>query len=477
MNVLSQFQSEHSQYIHDVAYDFYGQRLATCSGEKIKIWEQDQNGQWSCHAHNEINNSHNGPILKLAWAHPEYGQVLASCSMDKTVKIHEEQIDPEKNVPQWKSPGSMADSMGSVQALEFSPRHHGLKLATCSQDGQVRIYESNDVLNLSVWVLWGQFTADPNFSTKTKKRTPCTCLSWNPSPFDGPIMAVGVGKVVQVWGYKLQKWVVMCELKGHESEVMGVAWAPDVGRQHHLIATACKDRKVRIYKLTSDSETGNYNIVDVAVLNQHEAAVWRVSWNITGTVLASTGDDGRCRLWKKKMTGEWMCIMVATGQHATNVVEHSNGEGEEKQEYFQLPATHSDYNNFSDPYKNNTQGSMSDTDSPSSDDSVNIPSVGKSHGNVSQKNSRPLQQSSNLHTGHFDATGNSIRSLLSSSTAPKKYSQQTNTAGRFSGSGNNDKYNGNKYNGGFTRHGSGGNPQEGANSDGSSEEVSSGSYN
>jgi WD40 repeat protein len=26
--------------------------------------------------------------------------------------------------------------------------------------------------------------------------------------------------------------------------------------------------------------------------------VWRLSWNVTGTILASSGDDGYVRLWK-----------------------------------------------------------------------------------------------------------------------------------------------------------------------------------
>ena len=30
------------------------------------------------------------------------------------------------------------------------------------------------------------------------------------------------------------------------------------------------------------------------------AQVWRVAWNVTGTILASSGDDGCVRLWKGK---------------------------------------------------------------------------------------------------------------------------------------------------------------------------------
>lgn len=38
----------------------------------------------------------------------------------------------------------------------------------------------------------------------------------------------------------------------------------------------------------------------MAQFDNHNSQVWRVSWNITGTVLASSGDDGCVRLWKGK---------------------------------------------------------------------------------------------------------------------------------------------------------------------------------
>lgn len=33
--------------------------------------------------------------------------------------------------------------------------------------------------------------------------------------------------------------------------------------------------------------------------------VWRVEWNATGTVLASSGEEGTVRLWKSNFKGEW----------------------------------------------------------------------------------------------------------------------------------------------------------------------------
>ena len=36
-------------------------------------------------------NSHTGPVWQVAWAHPKYGHILASCSYDGKVLIWKEQ--------------------------------------------------------------------------------------------------------------------------------------------------------------------------------------------------------------------------------------------------------------------------------------------------------------------------------------------------------------------------------------------------
>lgn len=41
-----------------------------------------------------------------------------------------------------------------------------------------------------------------------------------------------------------------------------------------------------------------FNVELVGDFNDHQSEVWRVDWNVTGTILSSTGDDGTLRLWK-----------------------------------------------------------------------------------------------------------------------------------------------------------------------------------
>ena len=81
-------------------------------------------------------------------------------------------------------------------------------------------------------------------------------------------------------------------------------------RSYHLLATASKDGHVRIWKFVEDEVSDQYKVDLIADFVDHDAEVWRVQWNVTGTILSSSGDDGKIRLWKSDVLNEWRCMSV-----------------------------------------------------------------------------------------------------------------------------------------------------------------------
>ncbi|KAI9098150.1 WD40-repeat-containing domain protein [Phlyctochytrium arcticum] len=341
MNEVTQFSAGHEDLIHDVAYDFYGTRLVTCSSDqKLKVWDMDEEtGKWIL---NDSWKGHDSSVLKVSWAHPEYGQVFASCSFDRTARIWEEQEHEAKSGGRrWIEKAKLTDSKGTVQDLEFAPNHLGLKLATSSSDGIVRIYEAMDVVQLSHWTLMDEL----EIVAGSKEPDGHYCLSWSPSRFQPQMIVVGCGKENVAKIYRLDtsnKWQASEVLGGHADVVTDVAWAPNMGRSYQLIATASKDGHVRIFKLTDESSRQGlsggaggwqgsasaplggpmakskkkFRVEIVADFQDHGAEVWRVDWNITGTILSSSGDDGKVRLWKASFLDEWKCMSIISAEQA-----------------------------------------------------------------------------------------------------------------------------------------------------------------
>ena len=66
-----------------------GERLATASSDQtVKVWDYDKDeDKWEMTA---SWKSHYGSVWKVTWAHPEFSQVLATCSFDRTAAIWEE---------------------------------------------------------------------------------------------------------------------------------------------------------------------------------------------------------------------------------------------------------------------------------------------------------------------------------------------------------------------------------------------------
>lgn len=110
-----------------------------------------------------------------------------------------------------------------------------------------------------------------------------------------------------------------------------IAWAPAMGRSYHLIATASREPTFRvsaalcIIDLTVNKLYGPFLSTQIHKLNRKDdgsleyvstqvvesttkSNVWRVAWNATGTVLATSAEDGTLSLWRKDFSGAWINV-------------------------------------------------------------------------------------------------------------------------------------------------------------------------
>ncbi|KAJ3274248.1 epoxide hydrolase, soluble (sEH) [Terramyces sp. JEL0728] len=289
LEVLSEFEAGHEDLIHDLSYNFYGTRMASCS--LIDTWK-----------------AHDSVILKLDWAHPEYGQLICSCSFDRTIKIWEELESEQRNSGRrWTDRAKLGHSKGTVQDVQFAPNHLGLKIAASSADAVLRIYEAQDPMNVQNW---DDFEIT---NSSTKEGEEQFCLAWCPSKYLPAMLVIGCGRdnIAKVFRVDANNhWQSYETLPGHGGIIRDVAWAPHMGRSFQLIATACSDGHVRIFQLTPikrQNQKNMFNVELVGDFNDHQSDVWRVDWNVTGTILSSTGDDGTLRLWKEaKCYSHWV---------------------------------------------------------------------------------------------------------------------------------------------------------------------------
>eukprot|EP00566_Odontella_aurita_P027414 CAMPEP_0113565862 /NCGR_PEP_ID=MMETSP0015_2-20120614/22409_1 /TAXON_ID=2838 /ORGANISM="Odontella" /LENGTH=167 /DNA_ID=CAMNT_0000468099 /DNA_START=25 /DNA_END=525 /DNA_ORIENTATION=- /assembly_acc=CAM_ASM_000160 len=81
--------SMHRDFVHCVAFDHFGRRIATCSGDRtVKVWDLNDSGEWTFSGSEW--QAHKGSVNRVAWAHPEFGQLLATCGTDHAATVWEE---------------------------------------------------------------------------------------------------------------------------------------------------------------------------------------------------------------------------------------------------------------------------------------------------------------------------------------------------------------------------------------------------
>ncbi|KAF9078137.1 WD40-repeat-containing domain protein [Rhodocollybia butyracea] len=311
--------SAHSDLITCASYDWYGLRLATC-GLDQRVYTNGSSSNSGIKLASTWK-AHDAPLTHVCWAHPQFGQVIATAGIDGLVKIWERSTSQSTNGG-WDEKAIFLDAAGSVRQIEFAPCSSGsassswLRLASVSTDGWLRVYECLDLGRMGDWALKEAVVLELN-STHGG-----WALSWckDSSAEGGQLIAVVASAAEGGSGNKSGSGGVKNETPSTTTSttITTVSWAPSCGRSYHLIATGGRDGHVRIYKVFGPSwdegepeeEKNRYSSTLVADFDDHATIggqkssttiggqVSKVEWNVTGTILASTGSDGRVRLWK-----------------------------------------------------------------------------------------------------------------------------------------------------------------------------------
>lgn len=254
----------------------------------------------SAYEHTATLQGHEGPVWQVSWAHPKFGVILASCSFDGSVMIHSETRPRDWTL--LYNAKQLHES--SVNGIAFCPHEYGLMLATASSDGKVAIlthqpdnswaveYISDNALGVNSvsWAPYGAYYDDSSDAVEPPR-----------------LVTGGCDNRVRFWirsetgSWEEDKAASIGKDLSHDDWVRDVAWAPPVVPGVNVVASCSEDNKVLIWTQTGGKDTEWVP----SLLNTFDAPVWRVSWSLTGQMLAVSSGDNDVTLWKAGLDGVW----------------------------------------------------------------------------------------------------------------------------------------------------------------------------
>jgi len=299
--------TQHEDMIHDAQPDYYGKRLATCSSDRtIKIFEIGE----TTHTQIAELKGHEGPVWQVCWAHPKFGPILASCSYDRKVFIWR-----EMSANQWSKVYEFDKHDSSVNSICWAPHELGLWLATASSDGTIRILKHKGDNAWDVQTISEAHPSGVNAVSWAPAIPAGSVLNANPPSNNlvKKIVSGGCDNLVKIWNCgDTDVWKEEGKLE-HNDWVRDVSWAPNIGIPVDTIASCSQDGIVIIWNQAAGSSNWT-----AKTLPKFSDVIWRVSWSITGNILAVSGGDNKVTLWKENMNGEWQLLSSVEERESEN---------------------------------------------------------------------------------------------------------------------------------------------------------------
>ncbi|KAI8628287.1 WD40-repeat-containing domain protein [Xylariaceae sp. FL1651] len=386
-------QHGHKDLVQAIAFNAYGDRCATGGVDgKIRVFNRHRDGIWRlC----DNWGAHGGEILELQWLPPTvYPNLLASLGIEGRFKLWAEDPSaaPGKRFSSRAGNGKAISEIRSARYpfRSFSIKHDELTRCTyfalLAADGYLSVYENEEPETLTDYAKIDDFQActKPNRGEET-----CFKVRFDPNPepcytalragvsHDALSLVVSGMQTVKIFrtrdtitssfgaATRAREFYLALEITAHKHLVRDVAWAPGNYRGYDMIATACQDGFVRVFRIdtpfstddgktwavedvigrgrtgdhtaasknvhsrrqsqapsgiraeidksgshgerTSTGQSGQveHTVKELSKLDAHQSPVWRVGFDDDGQILGSVGDEGKLVCYRQTPSGAW----------------------------------------------------------------------------------------------------------------------------------------------------------------------------
>eukprot|EP01060_Flectonema_neradi_P005843 TRINITY_DN13912_c0_g1_i1.p1 TRINITY_DN13912_c0_g1~~TRINITY_DN13912_c0_g1_i1.p1 ORF type:complete len:309 (+),score=35.48 TRINITY_DN13912_c0_g1_i1:127-1053(+) len=292
----------HEGCIHDVQMNYNGRYLATAGSDgRVKIFEV-KGGEDV-----ELANirAHDGGVWQVSWCHSRASggaKMLASAGEDGRVCI-------------WKESGKNWECIhtvdhiheGGAVAISWSPFEFGAILSSAGADGIVAVCtRSNEGWTTTQFIAhsggvtgisWAPFLSSCSLVRPIPLQNLASLMRFVTCGCDGHLV---------IWKYtqSLMKWESIQVLSDHCRNgvvaIRDVQWAKNCGLPFDYIASCADDKAVIVWTQEAPEKNWTHRIV----VRSNETPC-RVSWSLTGSLLAVSFENRTVSMWKEERSGEW----------------------------------------------------------------------------------------------------------------------------------------------------------------------------
>lgn len=235
----------------------------------------------------QVLEGHDDRVWSVCWS--PSGELLASCSGDKTVRMWARQASPSStaSAPKWICKAILEEAHSkTIRSGAWAP--NGKLFATASFDGTAAVWEYSGGLFECLATLEGHESEVKSVAWNADSTLLATC-SRDKSVWIWEIPSQGGG------GVGPSDFECLAVLQGHTQDVKMVRWHP---HQNWLVSASYDDTiKVWAAEDPSEADWGCVQTINAAGSSGHTDTVWSLCFDALGNHLVSTSDDLTLKIW------------------------------------------------------------------------------------------------------------------------------------------------------------------------------------